>query len=126
MKTRFVPWMAAMLVAGGSLAFAGGLIPGKWKIPDGGKVVKQRPAGATHAFILNNGPDRVIASSKGKVSVSYVIMPDGNTVGFQLPAGAKNVKITDSLAGNGLKANGILLWGKKGKKSDKKGGIGKL
>jgi len=121
MKIRTFSGLFAALVAVGSLAFAASPIPGKWMVPDGGKVVRQRPAGVTHAFVLNKGPDRVIASSKGlTTSVEYLIAPDGQSFGFQLPAGAKNVKIADATGGNGLSASGVLVWASKALVTDKK------
>lgn len=105
---------AAMAVAAltCSLAFAGPF-PGKWKFADGGKAIRQRPVGMTHAIVTNDGPDPVIVSSKGITGTNWGTVAPGDRRSLELPRKAKNVKIVDAKTGNALGAKGMLMWAKK-------------
>jgi len=105
---RSLPLVAAAALLGLAMA----PIPGKWSLPDGTKIVRKPPAGSGYdlAVIQNNGPEDVLVTSKGTlVTNSVVIPPDGITVQFVLPDGAKNVVLRDNDI-DGESATGFLAW----------------
>ncbi len=112
--TRAKTWVAAA----GLAALCGltlSAVPGKWKVPDGGKQISQRPSGMNWAIVTNFGPESVTLTSKGATSTSTaVIPPDNVTYSFSVPAQSKNVVIRDEVSGTGAGAKGVLFWAKQG------------
>ena len=107
-----------LLVPLGLIAFCGlaaGVVPGKWKVPDGGKKISQRPAGMNWVIVTNTGPESITLTSKGLMTTkTSVIAPSGTPTAFSVPANAKNVVIRDQVSGTNAGAKGFLYWAKKG------------
>ena len=103
---------AALLLVAGSVTVAATVLPGAYKIVDGGKAVRKKPTGMKVARVINDGPDNIQLSSKGTALTETVTVLAGEKYALKLPKGAKNVKLVDGTFDNGMGAKGYVFWSK--------------
>ena len=101
---------AALTIGFGSAALAFGINPAGWKFADGGKAVRWRPATIQFAIVKNDGPDTIDVTAVGKTMIAEGEILPGDNATVVMPKGSKKLKLVDDLGGNGLGANGTLIW----------------
>ena len=106
--------LAVILAIGcSSAALAFGIVPGTWKVLEGGKTLVPRVSKLQFAIITNKGPDSILVTAKGTTKVATGEILGGDKATVIVPKGCKKVKLADGIIGNSMGSKGTLIWSQK-------------